>query len=154
MALIDNNQQLIGSLSFLVGRRRYGTEQSASRKDAKSLGESRTQKGRTRTTGDIARPFLAIHASSRQKASYCPRHRCIYRLAAALRTQMGTGLVGKKTVNRKVCGKQEDVRKLLLAILVSRHLGVLSECNERAREQASIISGQEFVTQSKWQRAN
>jgi len=38
-----------------------------------------------------------------------------------------------------------------LASLVSRHLGVLSECNERARGQPSIICGYRVVIHSKRQ---
>ena len=40
----------------------------------------------------------------------------------------------------------------VLAILVSRHLGGLSESSKRAREQRFIICGQEFVTHSKRQK--
>jgi len=49
-------------------------------------------------------------------------------------------------------GKNKDHRHVL-AILVSRHFGSLSESNKRARERHSVICGQEFVTHPKQQKA-
>ena len=91
---------------------------------------------------------ILAHASPRRSKLLIP---CRFQWVAEDTVRDGVPLAEtQKTAGKG--GKNKDQRHIL-AILVSRHLGVLSECNERARERHSIICDQEFVTYSKQQRA-